>query len=114
MMLWEEECKTLISRSENHKKYTGVGNKLILENLKKLFCVGAKIWIRIPIIPSVNDNIDEMMKIKKFLDECGASEKIELLPYHPMGESKSQALGKGLHLFEIPDSEKMKELISCI
>lgn len=96
--------------SENHKKYTGVGNKLILENLKKLFCVGAKIWIRIPIIPSVNDNIDEMMKIKKFLDECGAPEKIELLPYHPMGESKSQALGKGLHLFEIPDSEKMKEL----
>ena len=50
------------------------------------------------------------MKIKKFLDECGAPEKIELLPYHPMGESKSQALGKGLHLFEIPDSEKMKSL----
>ena len=52
-----------------------------------------------------------MRKIKYFLDECGTPEKIELLPYHPMGESKSQALGKSPHLFEIPDSEKMEPLI---
>ena len=96
--------------SEKHKKYTGVSNKLILENLKKLFSLGTKIWIRIPIIPSVNDDIDEMKKIKVFLDECGSPEKIELLPYHPMGESKSKALGKTPHLFEIPDPEKMKLL----
>ena len=88
----------------------GVDNKLILENLKRLFSVGTKIWIRIPIVPSVNDSIEEMKRIKKFLDECGTPEKIELLPYHPMGESKSQALGKTPHLFEIPDSEKMKSL----
>jgi len=101
---------TKLFNPEKHKKYTGVSNKLILENLKKLFSVGVKIWVRIPIIPSVNDNIDEMRKIKEFLDECGTPEKIELLPYHPMGESKSQALGKTPHLFEIPDSEKMKSL----
>lgn len=95
---------------EKHKKCTGVDNEQILSNLKKLFKFGAKIWIRIPIIPSVNDAIDEMKKIKTFLDECGSPEKIELLPYHPMGESKSQALGKTPHLFEIPDSEKMKLL----
>lgn len=96
--------------SEKHKKYTGVSNKLILENLKKLFSVGTRIWIRIPIIPSVNDNVEEMKKIKKFLDACGSPEKIELLPYHPMGESKRQALGKTPHLFEIPDPEKIKSL----
>jgi len=95
---------------EKHKKYTGVSNKLILENLKRLFSVGVKIWVRIPIIPSVNDNVDEMKKIKKFLDECGHFEKIELLPYHPMGESKSRALWKTPRLFEIPDPEKMKSL----
>ena len=95
---------------EKHKKYTGVDNEQILSNLKKLFQCGAKIWIRIPIVPSVNDNVEEMEKIKKFLDECGSPEKIELLPYHPMGESKSQALGKTPHLFRIPDSEKMKSL----
>lgn len=96
--------------SKKHKKYIGVDNKLILENLKRLFSVGTKIWIRIPIVPSVNDSIEEMKKIKDFLDECGTPQKIELLPYHPMGESKSQALGKTPHLFETPDSEKMKSL----
>ena len=51
-----------------------------------------------------------MKRIKTFLDECGTPEKIELLPYHPMGESKIQALGKTPHLFEIPGPEKMKSL----
>ena len=54
--------------------------------------------------------LKQLKKIKQFLDECGTPQKIELLPYHPMGESKSQALGKTPHLFEIPDSEKMKSL----
>lgn len=96
--------------SEKHKKYTGADNEQILSNLKKLFKVGAKIWIRIPIVPSVNDSIEELKKIKAFLDECGSYERIELLPYHPMGESKSRALGKTSHLFKIPDPEKMKSL----
>lgn len=96
--------------SVKHKQYTGVDNELILRNLKRLFEVGARIWIRIPIIPSVNDNIDEMKNIKCFLDACGTPEKIELLPYHPMGESKSQALGKIQHIFRIPCQEQMKTL----
>lgn len=95
---------------EKHKKYTGVDNKLILENIKKLFSAGATIWVRIPIIPSVNDNTQEMKKIKEFLDGCGSPEKIELLPYHPMGESKSQALGKTQHRFEIPCPQQMEIL----
>ena len=96
--------------SEKHKKYTGVSNKLILENLKKLSSVDTRIWIRIPIVPSVNDSVEEMKRIKNFLDGCGSPEKIELLTYHPMGESKCQALGKTPRLFEIPDSEKIKQL----
>ncbi len=96
--------------SVKHKQYTGVGNEQILSNLKKLFEVGVKIWVRIPIVPSVNDSVEEMQKIKDFLTECGFPEKIELLPYHPMGKSKSHALGKTQHTFEIPDLEKMKLL----
>ena len=96
--------------SAKHKKYTSVDNELILSNLKRLFEVGARIWIRIPIIPSVNDSVEEMQKIKDYLDVCGSPEKIELLPYHPMGESKSYALGKSQYTFDIPSSEKMKLL----
>ena len=96
--------------SEKHKKYTGADNKLILDNLKKLFSVGAKIWIRIPIIPSVNDSVEEMKKIKDFLDASGTPEKIELLSYHPMGESKRRALEKTQHTFKTPVPKQMKML----
>ena len=56
------------------------------------------------------DSVEEMYKIKEFLDGCGVPEKIELLPYHPMGNSKSEAIGKKGQLFQTPDVEKMKSL----
>ena len=96
--------------SEAHKKYVGVGNELILSNLKELFKSGAKILIRIPVIGTVNDNIDEMKKIKSFLDECGMPEKVELLPYHSMGERKYTALQKVSCHFEAPRHEKIELL----
>lgn len=97
--------------SENHKKYVGVDNFLILENLKKLFEKKAKVWIRIPVIKGVNDSLEEMRAIRKFLDEAGIPEKIELLPYHKMGENKYSALGKEVTLFETPDNiEELKEI----
>ncbi|MEE1280537.1 MAG: glycyl-radical enzyme activating protein [Oscillospiraceae bacterium] len=96
--------------TDKHKKYIGAGNELILENLKKLFKANAKIWIRIPVISNVNDSVEEMQKIKAFLKECGKPEKVELLPYHAMGENKYGAIGKEVQIFKTPDSEKMKQL----
>lgn len=98
--------------SQKHKQYVGVGNELIFENLKKLFESNAKIWIRIPVIPEVNDSIEEMKKIKKFLDSCGTPEKVELLPYHAMGENKYCAIGKDACAFKTPTAESMKLLKS--
>ena len=95
---------------QKHKKYTGVGNELILENLKKLFNSKAKIWIRIPIISDINDSVEEMQKIKDFLDENGKPEKIELLPYHAMGENKYSAIEKEAPQFTPPDNDMLNKL----
>ena len=100
--------------SQKHKLYVGVGNERILENLKKLFQAGVKIWIRIPVIPGVNDSPEEMQKIKQFLGSCGTPEKIELLPYHAMGEYKYQALGKAASVFKAPNGETLKQLKAII
>ena len=97
-----------------HREYVGVGNELILENLKKLFQAGVKIWIRIPVIPGVNDSPEEMQKIKQFLGSCGTPEKIELLPYHAMGEHKYRALGKTAAVFKAPEGEMLKQLKAII
>ena len=95
---------------QKHKEYVGVSNELILNNLKRLFEVGATIWIRIPIIPTVNDSVEEMESIKRYISECGVPEKIELLPYHKMGETKCKALGKHPYIFQTIDPEKMQML----
>ena len=96
--------------AEKHKQYVGVSNELILDNLKKLFSSGAKIWIRIPIISGVNDNIEEMLKIKEFLKTYGKPEKIELSPYHAMGENKYGAIGRNLHRFTAIPEDKLQQL----
>ena len=99
-----------IINSEKHKKYTGVSNELILENLKKLFVSNAKMWIRIPVIADVNDSVEDMLKIKAFLDQCGKPEKVELLPYHAMGENKYASIGRDVQYFVPPNSNKLNEL----
>lgn len=96
--------------SEKHKKYIGVGNELILGNLRKLFDSVVKIWIRIPIIAGVNDSLEEMQSIKDFLLQYGKPEKIELLPYHAMGENKYAAIGKEAQQFAAPTDDTLKEL----
>ncbi len=95
---------------ETHKKYTGVGNELILSNLKRLLATGKSVWIRIPVIPSVSDTEEEMLKIKAFLSGCAKPEKFELLPYHTMGRHKYSALGLTPHTFDVPVAEALERL----
>ena len=96
--------------SEKHNRYTGASNDFILSNLKRILQSGKATWVRIPIIPTVNDSEEEMRSIKDFLITYGYPEKVELLPYHAMGEHKYTALGKDLHVFSVPSEEKMTEL----
>lgn len=96
--------------SEKHKSYTGIGNELIFENLKKLFAMKAKLWIRIPVIAGINDTEEEIRNIKTFIFDCGIPEKTELLPYHSMGENKYFSIGKKPPDFKSPEPEEVKRL----
>ena len=96
--------------SENHRKWTGVGNERILENLKKLLGMKIPVWVRVPVIPGVNDTVEEITALREFFLQNGRPERIELLPYHRLGENKYPALGKNAVLFSVPDAEKMAKL----
>ena len=96
--------------SQKHREYTGVGNERILENLKRLLATNTPIWVRIPIIPTVNDTEEEMQSIKAHIFSCGNPEKIELLPYHAMGEHKYDAICKIAPTFYAPSEEQMNRL----
>ena len=95
---------------EIHKEYTGVSNSLILENLAKLLALKSAVWVRVPVIPGVNDTKMEMEKIRSFFETNGYPEKVELLPYHAMGEHKYAALNRKSENFVVPDKGKMNEL----
>jgi pyruvate formate lyase activating enzyme len=88
--LWLYDIK-LIDET-NHQKYTGVSNRLILENLKKLSRKTKQIDIRIPLIPGINDSPEEIRQIADLLDSLKLK-TVSLLPFHKMGLEKYPKLG---------------------
>lgn len=90
-----------------HRQYTGVSNKAIKEHFKQLNTLGVPMIARTPVIPGIDQDIK---RISGFLNELENVKKYELLPYHPLGESKRIALGTPAAGFEIPTREYMKEM----
>lgn len=77
-----------------HKKYTGVNNELILENMIKLVHSGKPLILRIPVIPSVNDTMENMSAVADFiLDKLDNKIlQLQLLEYMHLGEEKYKSL----------------------
>jgi len=97
---------------EQHRKYTGVSNKPILENLKRLSQNGKKIIIRVPIIPGITDREENLAGIARFLQTLPAAPEVNILPYNLIGVSKYQKFNIPNRLGEIepPSDKEMNEL----
>lgn len=93
-----------------HREYTGADNRKILQNIQKADALGIPLLIRTPIIPTVNDTAENILKTKNFIRKLKNVIRYELLPYHPLGLGKAKALGIQQQKFEIPQKEKMEEL----
>ncbi|MBN1534193.1 MAG: glycyl-radical enzyme activating protein [Spirochaetes bacterium] len=74
-----------------HRKWTGVGNGLILENLGRLSASGVPVQPRMPVIPGVNDGGENIAATAALLRGYGQG-VIHLLPYHNLGEGKRRQL----------------------
>ncbi len=79
-----------------HRKYTGVSNRLILQNLEKLVQAGAKIIVRVALIPGFTDSPENLLQIARYLKKFPAIRRIDLLPYNPIGEAKYPKFGMEL------------------
>ena len=95
-----------------HRRATGVGNRRILENLKRLSETGCVIWVRIPVIPAVNDSPEEMNAIADFLAPLPNIHWVELLPFHTLGAEKYPSLDREYSArgFIPPSREKIASL----
>lgn len=76
-----------------HEENTGVNNSKILDNLIRISFI-TKVIVRIPVIPGVNDNPDEICGIAEFARLMSGIDTIHLFPYHPFGENKYNLLGR--------------------
>ncbi len=82
---------------DSHLNFTGVSNEIILSNFNKILSkVGnEKIISRIPLIPSININLDEINAIAEFLRDANYNGPIHLMPYNKLAKTKYEKIGKG-------------------
>ncbi|NLB78005.1 MAG: glycyl-radical enzyme activating protein [Clostridiaceae bacterium] len=80
--------------SEIHKKLTGVGNERILKNISLLIQKERSFTVRIPLIPSINDDDSNLERTAQFLKDARDRIKVELLPYNKLTGAKYSLLGQ--------------------
>jgi pyruvate formate lyase activating enzyme len=76
-----------------HKRLCGVDNALILKNLDALAEAGARIVLRLPLVPGVNDGDEHLRGIASLLERYPGIERAEIMPYHRLGVAKAEQAG---------------------
>jgi pyruvate formate lyase activating enzyme len=101
---------------QKHKEYTGVSNELIISNLLETDMLEIPVEIRIPTIPDINDDEDNLSEVCKLVNSVKSIERIRLLPYHRLGEGKYSRLDMDYKLKELepPNKARMDELVQFI
>ena len=99
--------------SKRHKYYCGQDNELILDNLLKTNDLKEDfdIVIRIPLIPTLNDSVEELTKMGKFIQKLNKVSHAEILPYHRLGVDTYKEMGIDYKLPHIksPERDQLKK-----
>jgi pyruvate formate lyase activating enzyme len=95
-----------------HKDFTGVGNEMILKNIRELAKAGVKMIIRVPVIPGFNDDQKNIEMTADFVKSLGNTNRIDILPYNRGGLEKSVRLSSDFDLMEAetPSDENMEDI----
>lgn len=98
--------------SDEHRKLTGVSNERILENLAFIAEHHENIIVRIPVIPGLNNSDENISATADFVASHNIK-KLELLPYHNLGEVKYEQLGMKYALSDLgsPSDSEMEHLV---
>lgn len=92
--------------NETHIRYTGVSNQRILNNLKMLDEMGKKIQISYPLIPGMNDDESNLLRMLGFLNVLKHKYPLRILPYHKIGSHKYKRFGLEYKMNGIKEPDK--------
>lgn len=95
---------------EQHKILTGHTNQNILDLARYLSDINKPVWIRHVLVPERSDNDEYLKKLDAFIQTLSNVEKVEVLPYHTLGEYKWKELGMEYPLegIEPPTEERIR------
>ena len=95
-----------------HRAATGQSNRIILDNLKALAEVHEDIRIRVPVIPGLNDDLANLEATADFVAALAGARRVDLLPYHRIGEAKFARLGLDYALSDLrsPTPQRLEAL----
>jgi pyruvate formate lyase activating enzyme len=97
-----------------HRRYTRVGNHRILANLRRLSELGHRIVLRLPVVPGITDDAENVQAVRALAASLPQLARIELLPYHRSGVGKYERLDRTYRLLhtDSPTRERMDEIAS--
>jgi len=101
---------------ERHKMTVGAPLDIVLENMKEIDRLGSSMILRCPIIPGLNARPDHFEAIGKIADSLKQIVEINILPYHALGVSKTERLGKEPVLRDVafPEDEVVEQWIEMV
>ena len=98
--LWLYDIKGM--DAAKHKAHVGVDNAAILRNLRMLDASGAKIVLRCPMIPGINDSEANLAELGALADSLHGVQRIDVEPYSPFGADKARRLGFKIYVAAMP------------
>ena len=97
---------------EQHRAATGVSNRRILANARRLSETGIPLIVRTPVVPTVNDNPEAIGAVAEFIKGFPNLLYYELMPFHHLAEGKYRSLGEEYRARDLrtPPKETMQAL----
>ena len=109
-------CDVKHMNSRMHEQYTGVGNEQILENIRTLSRTAKEVYIRVPIVPGLNDDRDNIEQTARFVQSLKTVRRIDILPYNRGGLEKAGRLTGDTNLMQaqVPGDDTMTEIAEIL
>lgn len=95
-----------LTDTDDHKKFTGVGNSLVLKNLALLDSLGKEIILRCPIIPGINTYTSHYKAIAEISNRYKAVKEVNIMAYHNMAKGKAEQIGSS---YALPETRTIEE-----
>lgn len=96
-----------------HEQNTGIPNTLILDNLRWLCSNGSPVWLRMPLIPGLNDDNENVEAVARLIGTLAYRPPVQVLPYHAIGSDKYGRSGREdpIGVLKSPTDTRMREIV---